>query len=166
MILAPSTTTCHPNHNNTCDDGIARNYDDEIYDTVESGLIEPSSDNQPDQPVQPDQEVQPDEPYSVNQPDEPYSVNQPDQPDQEVQSVQPDQPYSVNQPDQTAQPVQQALDVQPDQPVHPGSRSGKLVNSPNSDPGTTTDLYDSEQYNYPEEAYDYEEGNSFLNNNY
>ena len=157
LILAPSTSTCHPNHNNTCDDGIARNYDDEIYDTVESGLIEPSSDNQPDQPVHPDQEVQP---------DQPYSINQPDQPDQEVQSVQPDEPYSVNQPDKTVQPVQQALDVQPDLPVHPGSRSGNLVNSPNSDPGTTTDFYDSEHFNYPEEAYDYEEGNSFLNNDY
>ena len=53
-----------------------------------------------------------------------------------------------------------------DLPGHPGSRSGNLVNSPNSDPGTTTDFYDSEQLNYPEEAYDYEEGNSFLNNNY
>ena len=39
-----------------------------------------------------------------------------------------------------------------------GLRSGNLVVSPNSGPQTTTDFYDSEQFNYPEESYDYEEG--------
>ena len=44
-----------------------------------------------------------------------------------------------------------------------GLRSGNLVVSPNSAGlQTTTHFYDSEQFNYPEESYDYEEGKALI----